>query len=92
MTLEPIDHEVLRRLAEMQGRSISAVIRELVDGVRPGLERVIELGEAYEAASLATREIMADATQAAEAELGPQLAELREATQAVIRRVRELGG
>lgn len=36
----------LRRLARVQGRSASAIIRELVAAVEPGLRRAADLGEA----------------------------------------------
>lgn len=36
----------LRRLARVQGRSASAIIRELVEAVEPGLRRAADLGEA----------------------------------------------
>lgn len=46
VTLEPHTHEVIERLASLQGRSRGAVISELIDSVAPALARTVALLEA----------------------------------------------
>lgn len=48
ITLEPEMHDTLRRLAKVQGRTISAVIREYLDAVEAPLERVASVLEALQ--------------------------------------------
>lgn len=50
VTLEPSTHEVIQRLAELQGRSRGSVIAELLDEVGPALTRTVALLEAAAAA------------------------------------------
>lgn len=46
VTLEPHTHEVIERLAVLQGRTRGAVIAELLDSVAPALGRTVALLEA----------------------------------------------
>lgn len=46
VTLEPQTHEVIERLAHLQGRSRGAVIAELLDSVAPVLAKTVALLEA----------------------------------------------
>lgn len=46
----------VRQVAAMQGRSVSALIGELVTEMEPGLRRVVRLGEAIEQASQEQKE------------------------------------
>lgn len=50
VTLEPSTHEVIARLAELQGRTRGAIIAELLDEVAPALTRTVALLEAAAAA------------------------------------------
>jgi len=46
VTLEPATHDVIDRLAELQGCSRGAVIADLLDSVAPALTRTVALLEA----------------------------------------------
>lgn len=46
VTLEPSTHEVIERLAMLQGRTRGAVIADLLDSVAPALGRTVALLEA----------------------------------------------
>ena len=50
VTMEPHDHEVIARLAKLQGRSRGAVIADLLHEVAPALARTVALLEAAAAA------------------------------------------
>lgn len=50
VTLEPYDHEVIERLAALQGRTRGAVIADLLHEVIPALARTVALLEAAAAA------------------------------------------
>jgi hypothetical protein len=50
VTLEPHDHEVIARLAHLQGRTRGAVIADLLHEVVPALARTVALLEAAAAA------------------------------------------
>jgi hypothetical protein len=52
VTLEPQTHEVIERLATLQGRTRGAVIADLIDSVAPALARTVALLEAAAAAPL----------------------------------------
>ena len=55
VTLEPHTHEVIERLAQLQGRTRGSVISELLDSVAPSLARTVAL---LEAAQEAPRQVM----------------------------------
>jgi len=46
VTLEPHTHEVIERLAALQGRTRGAVIADLIDSVAPALARTVALLDA----------------------------------------------
>jgi len=50
VTLEPRTHEVIERLAVLQGRTRGSVIADLLDSVAPALTRTVALLEAAAAA------------------------------------------
>lgn len=50
VTCEPDTHEVIQRLADLQGRSRGAIVAELLDEVAPALARTVALLEAAAAA------------------------------------------
>jgi hypothetical protein len=54
VTLEPSTHEVIERLAVLQGRTRGAVIADLLDSVAPALGRTVAL---LEAAANAPRQV-----------------------------------
>lgn len=54
VTLEPSTHEVIERLAMLQGRTRGAVIADLLDSVAPALSRTVAL---LEAAANAPRQV-----------------------------------
>lgn len=55
VTLEPEQYDLLSRLAALQGRSRSQILKELLEAVQPALARVVEIGELYRAANEETR-------------------------------------
>lgn len=71
---------------------MGSLIRELMSAFLPGLRRAVEIGEAYAAANDAVRTVMTEAVVAADHDLGPQIEELRRATEAVFDKIVELGG
>jgi len=46
ISLSPHVYETIRRFAQLQGRPMSAVVRELIEGVHPPLMRTVALLEA----------------------------------------------
>ncbi|WP_287815312.1 hypothetical protein [Pseudomonas sp.] len=50
VTLEPHTHEVIERLAQLQGRTRGSVIADLLESVAPALTRTVALLEAAAAA------------------------------------------
>ena len=50
VTCEPETHEVIQRLADLQGRSRGAIVAELLDEIAPALSRTVALLEAAAAA------------------------------------------
>lgn len=48
ITLEPGTHATLKRLGAVQGRSVGAIVREVLEGVEEPLGRVAEVLEALE--------------------------------------------
>lgn len=60
ITLEPEDHAILKRLAEIQGVSLSSIVAELIHDVAPTLMTIIAaIEEAKAAASSLTPEAKA---------------------------------
>lgn len=50
VTLSPEDYEILRRLSELNGESMSSIIGELVQAVSPALGRVVDVVEVAQGA------------------------------------------
>lgn len=71
ITLEPEEHEALMRLAVLQQRPMSAIIRELIGEVSPIFARVVEALELAQRASSDLRANFVKAASDAELELRP---------------------
>lgn len=65
--------ETVGRVARLQGRSKSALVRELVTELEPGLRRLADLGEAYESLEEQQRETLRRAVFDADERLGEPL-------------------
>lgn len=75
LTLEPQRYELLKRLAEQQGTSMSAIVVELLDTVAPVLERVCVAVENARKAQESVKLNLVKTAEEAEASLAPMLAE-----------------
>lgn len=73
LTLRPERHDLLKRLAALQGVSMAAVVSDILDPAYPVLERVCVVLEAAERAKESSRDGMREAMAKAEAELMPHL-------------------
>jgi hypothetical protein len=73
ITLEPHRHELLRRLAEYQGVSMSAIVADLVESVSPVLERVCVAIESARKAQEGVRENLVRVAEESERALMPHL-------------------
>lgn len=71
ITLEPHRHELLRRLARLQGVSASFLVADLVETVAPVLERVCVTLENAQAASASVKENLRRVALEAEAAMQP---------------------
>lgn len=71
ITLEPNEHAVLQRLAQLQGRSMSGILREFMGEVLPILEKVADALEIAQRASSDARAKFVKAAADAEEELRP---------------------
>lgn len=69
VTLEPATHEVIERLAALQGCSRGAVIADLIDSVAPALGRTVALLEAAREAPGQVRQGLIDVVQGLHEEL-----------------------
>lgn len=69
VTLEPSTHEVIERLAALQGCSRGAVIADLIDSVAPALGRTVALLEAAREAPSQVRQGLIDVVQGLHGEL-----------------------
>lgn len=69
VTLEPSTHEVIERLAALQGCSRGAVIADLIDSVAPALGRTVALLEAAREAPAQVRQGLIDVVQGLHGEL-----------------------
>lgn len=81
--------DTLRRLATVEGRSVSKVVGELVSGLEPGLRPVVELGEAFESMTEARRAAVRAAVEAGEPGLVEPMRAALEAFGQVMLEVRE---
>jgi len=75
VTLEPYRYQLLKRLAELQGVSMSYLLADLLDSVAPVLERVAVAIEAAQQAQESLKPNLVRVAQQAEAELSPMLSE-----------------
>lgn len=71
ITLEPEQHAVLRRLAELQGGSMSRIVSEFLGEVTPILSQVADVLELAQRASSDARAKFVRAAEEAEEELRP---------------------
>lgn len=69
VTLEPATHEVIERLAALQGCSRGAVIADLIDSVAPALGRTVALLEAAREAPAQVRQGLIDVVHGLHGEL-----------------------
>lgn len=69
VTLEPLTHAVIERLAALQGRTRGAVIADMLDAVSPALTRTVALLEAAQDAPAQVREGMRRAVEGAHLEI-----------------------
>lgn len=74
VTLTTAQHELLLRLAKLQGRSMSSVIAELFEQVHPVLERVAVVLQAAVRAQESMKQGLRESTEQAERDLRPHLA------------------
>lgn len=71
ITLEPEQHEILRRLADLQGTSMSKIVTDFLGEVTPVLLNVADTLEAAQRASLEARAKFVRTAEIAEEELRP---------------------
>lgn len=90
ITFEPHQAQTLERVAALDGRSVSALVRELVESLEPGLRRVAELGEATQRATEEQRAEIRAAVARIDQELAEPLAEAMGMSLAVMRELDEL--
>lgn len=63
VTCEPETHEVIQRLADLQGRSRGAIVAELLDEIAPALSRTVALLEAAAAAPQKVKDGLRDVVE-----------------------------
>jgi uncharacterized protein (DUF1778 family) len=73
VTVSPERYELIRRLAELQGRSMGSVMNEVFDQVEPVLERVCVVLEAAHKAQDEARTGLKERAESAEKDLQPLL-------------------
>lgn len=81
---------MLSELAELQGRSIGKIVRELLDGALPGLAKVVQLGHQYRSASDEAKTLMHRAVLDADEAIAPELILYQTAFDELMRRVEEV--
>lgn len=69
VTLEPETHNIIERLAALQGRTRGAVIADLIDSVAPAIGRTVALLEAALEAPEKVKQGLLEAVTAAHAEI-----------------------
>lgn len=82
--------ETLRRVAVVQGRSVSSVVGEMCQELEPGLRKVAELGEAYAAMSEAQKASMRLAVESTDERVARPLGEALEAVQSAFAEWQEI--
>ena len=75
VTVTESQYQLLKRLAQLQDRSMSAVLSELFDQIEPVYERVAVVLQAALRAQDSMKQGLIAATESAEAELAPMLAQ-----------------
>jgi hypothetical protein len=75
VTFTTAQYELLKRLAELQDRSMGSIITELFEQVHPVLERVAVVLQAAARAQVSAMDGLRTATEAAEAEVRPMVDE-----------------
>lgn len=68
VTLEPHTHDVIERLATLQGRTRGAVISELLDSVAPAISRTVKLLEAAASAPETLKDNLRSVVEGAQAD------------------------
>ena len=71
LTVSQQRYDLLKRLAELQGRSMTAVVNEVLDQVEPVLERVVVVLEAASKAEDEARTGLKESAEKAERDLAP---------------------
>lgn len=66
-------HETVRRVAAVQGRSLSRVVADLVSEMEPGLRQVADMGEAFQELTAEQVESVRRAVADVDAEISPTL-------------------
>lgn len=74
VTLTTAQHELLMRLAKLQGRSMSSIVSELFEQVLPVLERVAVVLQAAVRAQESMKQGLRESTEQAERDLRPHVA------------------
>lgn len=74
VTMKPESYRTVTRLAQLQGRSRSSVLAELVDDLVPVLQRVVVVGEASQHAQADLKAGLLRSVEAAEAQVLPHAA------------------
>jgi pilus assembly protein TadC len=69
VTLEPSTHEVIERLANLQGKTRGGVISEMLDSIVPAITRTVTLLEAAAAAPESLKDNLRAAVEGAQADL-----------------------
>lgn len=75
VTLTTPQYQLLKRLAELQGTSMSKIVAELFDQVHPVLERVAVVLQAAVRAQVSMKDGLRESTEQAERELRPLVAQ-----------------
>ena len=87
VVLDLHQYEVLERVARVQGRSKGALVRDLVDSVLPGLERVAAFGEMLDEASDEVRATLRRSVTGADEAIGPELLLVEAAVNGLLGRI-----
>jgi hypothetical protein len=77
ISLDPADHETLRRLADLQGVPMSRIVREFVREVGPILHQLADTLEAAQKAEASASIRFRQAAEEAERDLAPLAAMIR---------------
>lgn len=83
-------HETIRRVAAVQGRSMSSVVAEMVTELEPGLRQVADLGEAMDRMSEVQRADWRRAVRTAGEEVGGPLEDAVKGFQEALNRLQKV--